>query len=155
MSYNPGGPQPDGVMQHQNGNNGLPPQAQFGSDWSHSFWEFWSPGKTCFMGCCCPCFLFGKTQARNRDPTLSTYSSFNSMCCGWYCLACVGGFQCILQTIKRGEMRDQYGIRGSGAMDCLGAWCCPACGLIQEEKESLLRTQGSVGYQKPQGMSYP
>lgn len=80
--------------------------ASFGTEWSYSFWEFWTPGKICelslslshshflshskaqlltfsrtigLMGCCCPGFLFGKTQARNKDPTLSKYSRINSL----------------------------------------------------------------------------
>ncbi|KAJ5555959.1 hypothetical protein N7513_003601 [Penicillium frequentans] len=147
ISYTPGG---DQVMQLA-----PPPPASFGPEWSHSFWEFWSRGKTCFVGCYCPGFLFGRTQARNKDPTLSNYSRFNSLCCAWHCLAWLGGWQFILQAIKRGDMRDQYGIRGNGVTDCLGACCCPVCALIQEEKESLQRTQGAMEYQRPQGMSYP
>jgi hypothetical protein len=27
--------------------------------------------------CICPCFIFGKTQARLRDPTLRTYDPVN------------------------------------------------------------------------------
>lgn len=29
------------------------------------------------MAWCCPCFLFGKTQARLEDPTLANYSPIN------------------------------------------------------------------------------
>ena len=31
-------------------------------------------------GFCCPCFVYGKTQARLRDPSLKDYERFNSDC---------------------------------------------------------------------------
>jgi hypothetical protein len=55
-------------------------------------------------------------------------------------------------------MRDQFGIEGSGVTDCLGSWCCPCCGLIQEEKEAKLRAEGGAavqGYAQQPQMSYP
>lgn len=62
--------------------------------------------------------------------------------------------------MKRGDMRAKHGIEGNGCTDCMTAWCCYCCALIQEEKESLLRTQGvdpktGQQYQAPTGMSYP
>lgn len=42
-------------------------------------------------------------------------------------------------------------------MDFVGACCCPCCGLVQEEKESLLRVGGqggASGYQANPGMQY-
>lgn len=32
-------------------------------------------------GCCCPCFVYGKTQHRLRDPTLQNYESMNTDVC--------------------------------------------------------------------------
>jgi hypothetical protein len=29
---------------------------------------------------CCPCFTYGKTQQRLRDPSLASYESFNNDC---------------------------------------------------------------------------
>lgn len=42
----------------------------------------------------------------------------------------------------------------------MGACCCPVCGLMQEEKEALLRQQGvdlrqQKGYEKQGQMNYP
>lgn len=34
--------------------------------------------KTGLKGCCCPCFVYGKTQHRLRDPTLQNYESMNT-----------------------------------------------------------------------------
>ena len=75
---------------------------------------------------------------------------------GWAALGYCGCFW-VLQMIKRGDMRERYNIDGSGAGDCCGAYCCPLCGLVQEEKEAIFRTTGAVqsvtastvqGYQK-------
>jgi hypothetical protein len=56
-------------------------------------------------------------------------------------------------------MRARYGIEGSGSDDCMAAWCCHCCALIQEEKESLLRTVGTEAktgqqYQSPADMNF-
>jgi hypothetical protein len=51
-------------------------------------------------------------------------------------------------------MRDEFGIKGNTCADCLGAWCCMCCGLVQEEKEAKLRTKGGAqGYQRNPEMS--
>jgi len=57
-------------------------------------------------------------------------------------------------------MRQKYGIEGSSCGDFATACCCPCCELIQEEKESILRTTGinpktQQPYQSPGGMAYP
>ena len=60
---------------------------------------------------------------------------------------------------NRSELRTRYNIEGSGVMDCLGAFCCPACGLVQESKEIRDRTQAPAagnGYAMQNGgMNYP
>ncbi|OJJ42015.1 hypothetical protein ASPZODRAFT_20870 [Penicilliopsis zonata CBS 506.65] len=147
MSYSPGGDQGPPL-------DGLPP-ASFGPEWSSSFWQFWSPGKTCLVGFICPAYLFSRTQARNKDPTLSNFRSCNHMCMAWHALTCLGGGSAILHAVKRRDMRDQYGIQGNSARDWLATCFCRPCALIQEEKESLLRAQSTVGYERPQGMQYP
>jgi hypothetical protein len=92
--------------------------------------------------------------------------------CGLNC--CAASF--LIQTKKRDELRKKYGItethlepllkmqhgdikkkhnvEGSLVEDCLGAFFCPCCSLIQTEKEVVLRTQNAnvEGYQKTEGM---
>jgi hypothetical protein len=54
-------------------------------------------------------------------------------------------------------MRDEFGIKGNGCTDCLGAWCCPCCGLMQEEKEAKVRSEGGTvvqGYRQNPRLSY-
>ncbi|PGH26698.1 hypothetical protein AJ80_01644 [Polytolypa hystricis UAMH7299] len=150
------------------------------SNWSNSFWQFWNPLDTCLMGWFCPCILFGKTQARLADPTLKDYSPINDNClifCGLSCFAA----SALIQAKKRDELRKKYnitehhleaflkmqpgecktkhGVEGSLVEDFLGAFCCRCCGLVQEEKEVLLRLQNGKegegkGYQMAEGMSY-
>ncbi|KAA8650805.1 PLAC8 family protein [Aspergillus tanneri] len=144
--------------------------------WSHSFWEFFTPIDTCLMGWFCPCILFGKTQARLEDPTLKDYSPINDNCLIWCGLSCCHA-SFLIQTKKRDDLRKKYGItetrleetlnmqpgdiqkkhkvEGSLVEDCLGAFFCRCCGLVQEEKEVILRqSQVTTGYQKTQGMEY-
>jgi hypothetical protein len=56
-------------------------------------------------------------------------------------------------------MRERLGIEGSGATDWLASCCCPCCGLVQEEKESLLKQEAidakNAQYSAPSGMAYP
>lgn len=72
------------------------------------------------------------------------------------------GGQFILQALKRNAFRHKHGIEGSGCGDCMGAACCACCGLVQEEKESLIREGKGVGnggvgggYKVNEGMRYP
>jgi len=128
------------------------------NQWNSSFWDCCSPFETCLCAWCCPCFLFGKTQARLANPNLTDFNYCNSNCVGWGALA-LCGFGWVLQTIRRGEMRNQLGINGSSFGDCCGAWCCPCCGLMQEEKEMVYRgeisQQAAEPYQPTKNMAYP
>ncbi|KAL2809131.1 hypothetical protein BJX63DRAFT_435442 [Aspergillus granulosus] len=149
-------------------------------NWSYSFWEFWTPIDTCLMGWCCPCILFGKTQSRLEDPSLSNYSPINDNCLIWCGLNCCGA-SFLIRTKKRDELRKRYnitethlervlkmepgtiktkhGVEGSLVEDCLGSFFCPCCGVVQEEKEvvKLLQDGAQVdpGYKKTTGMTYP
>jgi hypothetical protein len=41
--------------------------------------------------------------------------------------------------MKRGEIREKYGIEGSGCGDCCTSYWCLCCALIQQEKEVKAR----------------
>ncbi|KAJ5338011.1 hypothetical protein N7541_010002, partial [Penicillium brevicompactum] len=106
---------------------------------------------SCFL----PCLAYGKTQSRVNDPSLQNFSYVNGSCAIWTFLS-LGASQWIMQTITRGEMRQQHGIEGSCCGDCCVSFWCGCCALVQEEKEMELRTRPSlVGYQKTNGMSMP
>lgn len=63
--------------------------------------------------------------------------------------------------LKRGEMRHRFGISGNGCKDCMAAFCCPCCVLVQQEKEAVAQSEkieqasGAAGYRAPEGMAYP
>lgn len=61
--------------------------------------------------------------------------------------------------MKRGEIREKFGIKGSGMGDCCASYWCGCCALIQQEKEVKARlAQGPVtqGYDtKQEGMHMP
>ncbi|KAL4993220.1 hypothetical protein BDV10DRAFT_198508 [Aspergillus recurvatus] len=115
------------------------------------------------MAWCCPCILFGKTQARLDDPTLVNYSPINEnrlTWCGPNC--CAASF--LIQAKKRSDLRKRYGItethlehvlgmqaddikrkhdvEGSLVEACLGSFCWPCCVLVQAEKEVVKRRRG-------------
>ncbi|KAH6665340.1 PLAC8 family protein [Plectosphaerella plurivora] len=109
-----------------------------------------SPCENCILGACLPCVLFGRTSERLRDPSMRSYETINMdcllmagvtyfTCCGW-----------ILVMMKRGEIRERFGIKGGGAGDCCTAYWCPCCALIQQEKEVKQRQESgpiAQGYQ--------
>ena len=69
------------------------------------------------------------------------------------------GFEWALKAVKRNKFRHKHKINGNGCFNCLGTTFCPCCGLVQDEKESLLRegkkTPGNrEGYQVNPGMGY-
>lgn len=64
-----------------------------------------------------------------------------------------------LAMMKRGEIRERFGIKGSGMSDCCATYWCPCCALIQQDNEVKARlAQGPVtqGYQsQKEGMHVP
>ncbi|PKS09941.1 hypothetical protein jhhlp_004564 [Lomentospora prolificans] len=72
-------------------------------------------------------------------------------------LSCTIGCGWIWTMVKRTEIRNAYGIKGSTTSDCCTAYWCGCCATIQQEKEVINRTKGAVnvvnqGYQSPPGM---
>ncbi|RAH75632.1 PLAC8 family protein [Aspergillus aculeatinus CBS 121060] len=123
-------------------------------DWNYSLCDCCSPGSLCLTSCFLPCLAFGKTQSRLQNPSLGDYSAINGEC-AIYTVLSFGYLHWIYQTIKRGEMRQKYGIRGSCCGDCCATFWCGCCTLVQEEKEAELRTRPEVaGYQMGPQMMY-
>ncbi|KAF4210518.1 hypothetical protein CNMCM8980_006314 [Aspergillus fumigatiaffinis] len=131
------------------------PAAPHPHEWSSSFWDCFSPTETCLIGWCGPCCLFGKTQSRLRDPALKEHQYVNGDCC-LYALSSYCGLYWVLLMIKRGQLRERFGIQGSTFQDCWQSCLCPCCTLVQNEKEVEARSNNTqVGYQPPSGMAYP
>ncbi|EAL90751.1 hypothetical protein KXW98_004222 [Aspergillus fumigatus] len=132
------------------------PAAPHAHEWSSSFWDCFSPTETCLIGWCAPCCLFGKTQSRLQDPALKEHQYVNGDCC-LYALSSYCGLYWVLLMIKRGQLRERFGIQGSTFQDCWQSYLCPCCTLVQNEKEVEARFSNTtqVGYQPPSGMAYP
>ncbi|KAJ5753121.1 hypothetical protein N7520_010038 [Penicillium odoratum] len=123
-------------------------------EWSSSFWDCFSPAKTCLLASFCSCCLLGKSASRLKSPALKEYSYVNGECCIYaashYCYLCW-----IPLMMKRRQIRERFGIKGSSCNDCMVACFCPCCLLVQQEKE--LEAQCLLlesGYQAPKGMEY-
>ncbi|KAJ5627761.1 hypothetical protein N7490_009989 [Penicillium lividum] len=78
----------------------------------------------------------------------------NGECCIYaashYCYLCF-----VPLMMKRRQIRERFGIKGSSCNDCMMACFCPCCLLVQQEKE--LEAQCLLlesGYQAPKGMEY-
>ncbi|KAB8217302.1 PLAC8 family-domain-containing protein [Aspergillus novoparasiticus] len=121
--------------------------------WSHSIWGCCSPTRICLLGCCCPCFLYGKTQSRLNDPALQEHTYLNGDCC-LYTVTQSCGLHCLILARKRTDLRKRYRLSGGVCGDCLQAWCCSSCVLIQHEKE-IEKQCRTLTYQQPPTMIYP
>jgi len=115
------------------------------NSWSNSFFGCFSPIDTCLITCCCPCITFGKTHHRLRkSPTLEGYSPLNATCLGFWLSGCIC-LPWLFQLIQKGEIREQYNIKGDFPIDAVKACCCLCCDLIQAENEVAHQvTQGNI-----------
>ncbi|KAF6840735.1 Cell number regulator 11 [Colletotrichum musicola] len=117
------------------------------------------PCESCLLGTCLPCILLGKTSERLRDPTMQTYEAVNTDCLLFCGINAFTGCGWIYAMMKRGEIRERFGIKGSGAGDCCVTYWCLCCALIQQDKEVQARmSTGPIvqGYQpQKEGMHMP
>ncbi|GKT64989.1 PLAC8 family protein [Colletotrichum tofieldiae] len=111
------------------------------------------------VGTCLPCLLLGKTSERLRDPTMQTYEAINTDCMLMCGISFFTGCGWVYGMMKRGEIRERFGIKGSGASDCCVSYWCSCCALIQQDKEVQARmSTGPIvqGYQpQKEGMHMP
>ena len=119
-----------------------------------------SPFGGCLLATCLPCILVGKTSERLVDPSLSKYDVFNPECLIMGGITYIGlGF--VYAMIKRMEIRERFGIKGSGAGDFCAAYWCACCVVLQNDNEVRSRVgepgQGPIvqPYQQNPGMAMP
>ncbi|CUS11879.1 unnamed protein product [Tuber aestivum] len=119
--------------------------------------------KQCLIGCCIPGLSYSQTDFRlsTNPSTLEGHEPINATsvgACGlFYVCGCVGF---VLPFLHRQKIRQRYNISGDDLGDCCITYWCPACSLIQNEKEVILReseAQGAITEQPkaPEGMTYP
>ncbi|KAI8956061.1 PLAC8 family-domain-containing protein [Xylaria longipes] len=88
-----------------------------GSEWQTGICNC-EPCSSCLLGWCLPCLLLGQTSERIRDPSMQSADMLNSDCLIYTAISCFTGCGWIYAMIKRGEIRERYGIKGSGCDDC-------------------------------------
>jgi hypothetical protein len=69
-------------------------------------------------------------------------------------LGCLG-INFVLAMISRGDMRTRYNLEGDQLKDCLCAFCCLPCDLIQQDKETQYQEEQKQPFlnQQPPGQS--
>ncbi|KAK3933600.1 PLAC8 family-domain-containing protein [Diplogelasinospora grovesii] len=140
-----------------------PPQQQQYSQGANVSNQQWSadlcdcsPCESCMLSYWCPCILLGKTSDRLRDPTMQSADTCNGDCMIFCAIQAITGCGWIHVMLKRGEIRQRFGIQGSGFNDCCTTYWCPCCSLIQQDNEVKARTaSGPIvqGYQPQAGMA--
>ncbi|KAJ3542129.1 hypothetical protein NM208_g4264 [Fusarium decemcellulare] len=102
--------------------------------------------------------FFGRTSHRMQNPS-APIESVNSDCMIFCGLLSFTGCAWIYNTMKRREIREKYGIEGSGTGDCCTSFWCLCCALVQQDNEVKARRlpgYDAQGYQpQKDGMQMP
>ncbi|CAI6081999.1 unnamed protein product [Clonostachys chloroleuca] len=125
-----------------------------GGDWESGLCDC-SPCGSCCLGSFAPCLIVGRTASRLQDPTLQSPDMCNGDCMIHAGLSLLFGSGWIYTMIKRGDIRQRFGIPGSGWGDCCTAFWCQCCQIIQADNEVKARLAPMVdrnGYKQVGGM---
>ncbi|EAU82268.2 hypothetical protein CC1G_08880 [Coprinopsis cinerea okayama7 len=144
----PGGvytqPPPTAPMNMGGGNRnvrGLPYDANGQREWSHGLLGCFGDIKTCCLASWCPCLAHARNRRRlhHLETTGQPDPDRDGLCGpdGWLytCLEVACDMGWILQIGTRAAIRQRYNIRGSDGGDCMAAFCCQACDLVQGSRE--------------------
>ncbi|KAH7141899.1 PLAC8 family-domain-containing protein [Dactylonectria macrodidyma] len=99
--------------------------------------------------------VFGRSSQRLRNPSEKHVDNFNGDCALFCGLQVFLGCGWILNMTKRKEIRERFGIEGSGCSDCCVSYWCPCCALIQQDNEvkgRLLQEAVTHGYEAQENM---
>ncbi|KAF8490358.1 PLAC8 family-domain-containing protein [Russula emetica] len=134
--------QPQGAAPMQVGGNRNAKNRPIGPDgkrdWSFGLFDCFARCGLCCSSAWCPCVVYSKNKQRLHSlqtrgtPLADSGETYDSNCCIYFGL---GGSSWVLLLRTREEVRERYGIRGTGYGDCLTLWCCRACALTQERRE--------------------
>jgi Cys-rich protein (TIGR01571 family) len=100
---------------------------------SESLCGCFNDGHTCCYGCCCCCCLYGQNAAK-----IDSHSRCITQCCVYSFMSLLGCC-CLVHTIKRGQLREKYGLEEGVCGDCFITCCCPSCAICQEAREMKVR----------------
>ncbi|KAA8912908.1 PLAC8 family-domain-containing protein [Sphaerosporella brunnea] len=167
-TYTPGAAAgPNGGV-HAPGQIGHPNQRNGVQKYQHGMCDCMGDIPTCCLGYWCPCILYSRTYHRLKTAPKSNIERHHScnIHCGIFCLLAPVSF--VLTTLQRSRIRENYRIEGSVASDCVKAYCCSCCVLIQDDREVRHREDqrrqfegpgsgvvGEGGYRRQPTMTYP
>eukprot|EP00658_Telonema_sp_P-2_P001257 TRINITY_DN10474_c0_g1_i1.p2 TRINITY_DN10474_c0_g1~~TRINITY_DN10474_c0_g1_i1.p2 ORF type:complete len:214 (+),score=38.34 TRINITY_DN10474_c0_g1_i1:112-753(+) len=108
---------------------------------------------TCCWACCCASCAFGDLASLLDPNDHCCGGNYGGACCLHYMLGgfmtmglvvftgiYVPTFNWIATCPMRGAVRNKYQIDGDECSDCLLAWCCDPCTIVQQTKEVRLRS---------------
>ncbi|PFH62114.1 hypothetical protein XA68_15075 [Ophiocordyceps unilateralis] len=128
-----------------------PPRPQTQDHQAHHDQHRWSsnicdcsPCESCLLAFCLPCLIFGRTASRMRDPSMQSHSEVNGDCVVFALIHYFTGCGWVYNTVRRGEIRHKYNIKGNCCDDYCASFWCLCCSLIQQDREVRLRTAGLV-----------
>ncbi|KAF8425200.1 PLAC8 family-domain-containing protein [Tirmania nivea] len=166
--YTPGSMSgPNGGI-HAPGQISHPNQQPLSEKYKHSAWSGLSEIGICCTGCWCPCILYSRTKHRLKTSPNSNLNDFQS--CNPHCMAfCIlSPVSWVFTFLQRTRIRENYRLEGTVCGDCMRAYCCSCCTLIQDEREVMEREDerrrfagpgsgvvGQEGYKRSEGMTYP
>ncbi|KAJ2927822.1 hypothetical protein H1R20_g1017, partial [Candolleomyces eurysporus] len=148
--YNQQQPQGTAPMSVSGGNKNalnLPVGPDGQRDWSHSLFGCFGDMRTCCLAAWCPCLAHARNKRRldHLQRTGQPDPDRDGLCGpdGWLyaCLEAACDVGWILQIQTRGEIRNRYNIRGGGGGDCMTAFCCQPCDLVQGSREIELEEE--------------
>ncbi|KAK7320058.1 hypothetical protein RJT34_04788 [Clitoria ternatea] len=108
-----------------------PPQPKPIVEWSTGLCDCFSDCGNCCITCWCPCVTFGRV-AEIVDRGSTSCGASGAL---YTLITCVIGCGCLYSCFYRSKMRQQYGLKGNGCLDCLTHCFCEQCALCQEYRE--------------------
>jgi len=93
-------------------------------EWQHGLCGCLANCDVCIITYFLPCYTAGKIAHKVGDSCILHGLFFFVPC-----------LNCICITKERRKVRHLKGIYGSTLDDCLAAWCCVVCALVQEAQE--------------------
>ncbi|XP_022983113.1 protein PLANT CADMIUM RESISTANCE 10-like [Cucurbita maxima] len=124
------------------------------SQWSSGICACCDDMQSCFIGLCCPCFLFGKNSALLGSQTMFgscathfiLWALMNAVCCLstdgalWNVAGC---FLACYACGYRKALRSKYNLPEAPCGDFLTHFFCHCCAICQEYREIRERAGGS------------
>ncbi|KAI0396464.1 hypothetical protein F5Y17DRAFT_455964 [Xylariaceae sp. FL0594] len=99
--------------------------------------------------------VVGRTSQRLLDPTglLPQFINVDCLIHGVLRYTCCLGW--VWTLVKRTEIRERFGIPGTAVEDCVTAYFCECCAVVQHDNEVVARMPRPVDIIKDQPLPVP